>query len=92
MNESRKKKFEKIFDFYYPNNSFDPNDDNEIEKLKAIIHIREKEVNAKGKEFYVSKNLMELYQKMIEIYSLREDENYKKYITKFQDIVQKFSK
>lgn len=88
----RKKKFEKIFDFYYPNNSFDPNDDNEIEKLKAIIHIREKEVNAKGKEFYVSKNLMELYQKMIEIYSLREDENYKKYITKFQDIVQKFSK
>ena len=35
-------------------------------------------------------SMFRLYQKMIEIYSLREDENYKKYITKFQDIIQKF--
>ena len=81
-----------MFELYYPNNNFDSTSSKDIEKLKRIITIREKDLNNKENEFFVSKNLMELYQKMIEIYSMNDDDTYKEYVHKFQGIVQKFSK
>ena len=81
-----------MFELYYPNNNFDSTSSKDIEKLKRIITIREKDLNNKENEFFVSKNLMEVYQKMIEIYSMNDDDTYKEYVHKFQGIVQKFSK
>lgn len=92
MINQRNKKIEKVFELYYPNNNFDSTSSKDIEKLKRIIAIREKDLNNKENEFFVSKNLMELYQKMIEIYSMNDDDTYKEYVQKFQGIVQKFSK
>ena len=87
----RKKKIEKIFKLYYPFNNFDSSDSNDIDKLKQIINIREQSIKEKHNEFYAVKDLMELYQKMIEIYSMNDDETYKDYVSKFQHIVQQSS-
>lgn len=87
----RKKKIEKIFKIYYPFNNFDSSDSNDIDKLKQIINIREQSIKEKHNEFYAVKDLMELYQKMIEIYSMNDDETYKDYVSKFQHIVQQSS-
>ena len=87
----RKKKIEKIFKIYYPFNNFDSSDSNDIDKLKQIINIREQNIKEKHNEFYAVKDLMELYQKMIEIYSMNDDETYKDYVSKFQHIVQQSS-
>ena len=87
----RKTKFEKIFKFYYPFNNFDSSDISHIDKLKQIINIREQSIKEKQNEFYAVKDLIELYQKMIEIYSMNDDETYKDYVSKFQSIVQQSS-
>ena len=87
----RKTKFEKIFKFYYPFNNFDSSDISDIDKLKQIINIREQSIKEKHNEFYAVKDLIELYQKMIEIYSMNDDETYKDYVSKFQSIVQQSS-
>ena len=87
----RKTKFEKIFKFYYPFNNFDSSDISHIDKLKQIINIREQRIKEKHNEFYAVKDLIELYQKMIEIYSMNDDETYKDYVSKFQSIVQQSS-
>lgn len=87
----RKTKFEKIFKFYYPFNNFDSSDISHIDKLKQIINIREQSIKEKHNEFYAVKELIELYQKMIEIYSMNDDETYKDYVSKFQSIVQQSS-
>lgn len=87
----RKKKIEKIFKIYYPFNNFDSSDISHIDKLKQIINIREQSIKEKHNEFYAVKDLMELYQKMIEIYSMNDDETYKDYVSKFQSIVQQSS-
>lgn len=87
----RKTKFEKIFKLYYPFNNFDSSDISHIDKLKQIINIREQSIKEKHNEFYAVKDLIELYQKMIEIYSMNDDETYKDYVSKFQSIVQQSS-
>lgn len=87
----RKTKFEKIFKLYYPFNNFDSSDISDIDKLKQIINIREQSIKEKHNEFYAVKDLIELYQKMIEIYSMNDDETYKDYVSKFQSIVQQSS-
>ena len=87
----RKTKFEKIFKLYYPFNNFDSSDISHIDKLKQIINIREQRIKEKHNEFYAVKDLIELYQKMIEIYSMNDDETYKDYVSKFQSIVQQSS-
>lgn len=87
----RKKKFEKIFTLYYPYNNFDSSHMNDIDKLNKIISIREENIKEKQNYFFAVKNLIELYQKMIEIYSMNDDDTYKDYVSKFQNIVQQSS-
>ena len=87
----RVRKFNSCFKFVFPNEAFDVMNKNCFNNYKEIISLREKDIQCEEKAFYVVKNLMELYQRMMELYSLKDDNEYTVYLNKFQSIVAKFS-
>jgi ubiquitin-protein ligase len=87
----RVRKFNSCFKLVFPNEAFDVMNENCFNNYKEIIKLREKDIQCEEKAFYVVKNLMELYQRMMELYSLKDENEYMVYLNKFQNAVAKFS-
>lgn len=69
---------------YFSNNTL-----NDIQEIEKIISIKEKILKKEEDEF-IFRGIIELYQKIIEICTVQNDDGFQKYIDKLHKIIEKY--
>ncbi len=72
------------FDLFYSNSI------NNVVQLEKIISIKEK-ILEKEKDEIIFQSIIELYQKIIEIYTVQNDDGYQKYMDKLHQLIKKYN-
>ena len=72
------------FDLFYSNSI------NNVVQLEKIISIKEK-ILEKEKDDTIFQSIIELYQKIIEIYTVQNDDGYQKYMDKLHQLIKKYN-
>ncbi len=62
---------------------------NNIQEIEKIISIKENILKNKEDEF-IFRGIIELYQKIIEICTVQNDDGFQKYIDKLHNIIEKY--
>ena len=63
---------------------------NNVVQLEKIISIKEK-ILEKEKDENIFQSIIELYQKIIEIYTVQNDDGYQKYMDKLYQLIKKYN-
>ena len=74
----------------YRFNLFYNNSINSVEELEKIILIKEK-ILEKEKDDTIFQSIIELYQKIIEIYTIQNDDGFQKYMDKLHQMIKKYN-
>ena len=74
----------------YRFNLFCNNSINNVEELEKIILIKEK-ILEKEKDETIFQSIIELYQKIIEIYTIQNDDGFQKYMDKLHQMIKKYN-
>jgi len=74
----------------YRFNLFCNNSINNVEELEKIILIKEK-ILEKEKDDTIFQSIIELYQKIIEIYTIQNDDGFQKYMDKLHQMIKKYN-
>lgn len=74
----------------YRFNLFYNNSINNVEELEKIILIKEK-ILEKEKDDTIFQSIIELYQKIIEIYTIQNDDGFQKYMDKLHQMIKKYN-
>ena len=63
---------------------------NNVVQLEKIISIKEK-ILEKEKDENIFQSIIELYQKIIEIYTIQNDDGFQKYMDKLHQMIKKYN-
>jgi hypothetical protein len=80
---SRKNKITSKFQYFYKG------ENNSVEDLERIIHIKMKILEMR-KEENIFNEIIECYQKIIEIYTIYNDDGHEIYIKKLHELIKKY--
>lgn len=69
---------------------FDENNNNDLDELKKVVEIKEKIFNKYKNEFSFN-SLSKVYKKIIELFSIKNDDNCHFYMKKLQELILNYS-